>query len=99
MSQEVSLSKLDPLSLDAVRRRHPNIRPLYTLEVAVWVLPGVARWKAHQCSDPFACEGAITGEWFLGGGDTIRAHSRNHVGKGRPGPPGDEPGERDGGPL
>jgi hypothetical protein len=37
---------------------------------------GVDRWAAHQCTDPANCLYAA-GEWFIGDGDPILAHTRN----------------------
>jgi hypothetical protein len=51
---------------------------------------GPSRWAPYQCSDPSDCDWAA-GEWFIGGGDTIVADSRNNA-DGAPGPPADQPG-------
>jgi hypothetical protein len=51
---------------------------------------GVDRWAAHQCSDPADCDWDA-GEWFIGGGDTIFANSRNNA-DAAPGPDLDQPG-------
>jgi len=48
---------------------------------------GVARWadRGVQCADPARCDWPA-GEYFIGGGDPILAHSRNHLGPGPTGP-------------
>jgi hypothetical protein len=54
---------------------------------------GVERWRSrgYACADPSRCDWDA-GEWFIGGGDPIRAGSRNRVEPGEPGPPEDQPG-------
>jgi hypothetical protein len=51
---------------------------------------GTSRWAPYQCANPSDCDWAA-GEWFIGGGDTILARSRNNA-DGTPGPPTDQPG-------
>jgi hypothetical protein len=51
---------------------------------------GPSRWQPYRCSDPSDCDWAA-GEWFIGGGDTILAGSRNNA-DGTPGPPADGSG-------
>jgi hypothetical protein len=36
------------------------------------------RWAPYQCADPANCDWDA-GEWFVGGGDDVPAHSRNHI--------------------
>jgi hypothetical protein len=50
---------------------------------------GANRWSPYQCADPAECD-AAAGEWFIGGGDPILAHSRNQ--DGNTGPDVDQPG-------
>ncbi|MBW2388982.1 MAG: metallophosphoesterase, partial [Deltaproteobacteria bacterium] len=54
---------------------------------------GTHRWTnaGYGCADPANCSGTA-GDWFIGGGDTIVANSRNNVGAGSPGPSFDHPG-------
>ena len=54
---------------------------------------GTDRWTnaGYACADPANCSG-MAGDWFIGGGDTIVANSRNNVGTGSPGPSFDHPG-------
>jgi hypothetical protein len=47
-----------------------------------------AGWLRHRCASPPDCGPE---QWFLGGGDPVRARSRN-VGREDEGPPTDEPG-------
>jgi hypothetical protein len=39
---------------------------------------GHDRWADYACADPSECDWDA-GEWFIGGGDDVHAHSRNHV--------------------
>jgi hypothetical protein len=55
---------------------------------------GTDRWidAGYGCANPKNCSGA-PGNWFIGGGDTIVAGSRNNLGNGPPpGPSTDQPG-------
>jgi hypothetical protein len=38
---------------------------------------GEGRWASYACADPTDCDWDA-GEWFIGGGDTVVANSRNH---------------------
>ncbi len=39
---------------------------------------GEGRWASYACSDPSDCDWDA-GEWFVGGGDTVVANSRNNI--------------------
>jgi hypothetical protein len=51
---------------------------------------GPSRWAPYQCANASDCDWAA-GEWFIGGGDTILAGSRNNA-DGPAGPSADGPG-------
>jgi hypothetical protein len=51
---------------------------------------GPDRWEPYRCSDPKDCDWEA-GQWFIGEGNSIPAHSRNNA-DGLPGPEYDEPG-------
>lgn len=53
---------------------------------------GPDRWASYRCADPNDCQGGPD-DWFIGGGDPIRAGSRNlDLVGGIAGPPQDLPG-------